>query len=99
METAYAKGASRWRVQTRHALRLASIPAFTIAGVLVGTLLAGAVLTETIFSWPGLGQLTYIAISARDLLVVQGALLLIAVTAAVLTWGTLGRRDAVPAAS
>ena len=72
VETAYAKGASRWRVQTRHALRLASIPAFTIAGVLVGTLLAGSVVVETVFSRAGVGRLTQTSVMAQDIPVVQG---------------------------
>lgn len=60
------------RVQTRHALRLASIPAFTIAGVLVGTLLAGSVVVETVFSRAGVGRLTQTSVMAQDIPVVQG---------------------------
>lgn len=72
VESARAKGASRWRIQTRHALRLSSIPAFTIAGVLVGTLLAGSVVVETVFSRAGLGRLTQTSVMAQDIPVVQG---------------------------
>ncbi|MCY4667894.1 MAG: ABC transporter permease, partial [Rhodococcus sp.] len=72
VETAHARGESRWRVQTRHALRLASIPAFTIAGVLVGTLLAGSVVVETVFSRAGVGRLTQTSVMAQDIPVVQG---------------------------
>lgn len=69
---AEAKGASRWRVQTRHVLRLASVPAFTIAGVLVGELLAGSVVVETVFSRAGVGRLTQTSVLAQDIPVVQG---------------------------
>lgn len=72
IEAARAKGASRWRIQTRHALRLSSIPAFTIAGVLVGNLLAGSVVVETVFSRAGLGRLTQTSVMAQDIPVVQG---------------------------
>jgi peptide/nickel transport system permease protein len=71
-----AKGASRWRIQTRHALRLSSIPAFTIAGVLVGTLLAGSVVVETVFSRAGVGRLTQTSVMAQDIPVVQGIVVL-----------------------
>ncbi|GGF94228.1 peptide ABC transporter permease [Rhodococcoides trifolii] len=69
---AEAKGASRWRIQTRHVLRLASVPAFTIAGVLVGELLAGSVVVETVFSRAGVGRLTQTSVLAQDVPVVQG---------------------------
>ncbi|MFD1815241.1 ABC transporter permease [Rhodococcus gannanensis] len=72
VEAARAKGASRLHIQTRHALRLSSIPAFTIAGVLVGTLLAGSVVVETVFSRAGLGRLTQTSVMAQDIPVVQG---------------------------
>ncbi|MFF0815095.1 ABC transporter permease [Rhodococcus sp. NPDC003318] len=72
IEAARAKGASRWQIQTRHALRLSSIPAFTIAGVLVGNLLAGSVVVETVFSRAGLGRLTQTSVMAQDIPVVQG---------------------------
>lgn len=72
IEAAQAKGASRWRIQTRHALRLSSIPAFTIAGVLVGNLIAGSVVVETVFSRAGLGRLTEASVMAQDIPVVQG---------------------------
>ncbi|TCN52160.1 peptide/nickel transport system permease protein [Rhodococcus sp. SMB37] len=72
IEAARAKGASRWRVQTRHALRLSSIPAFTIAGVIVGNLIAGSVVVETVFSRAGLGRLTQMSVMAQDIPVVLG---------------------------
>lgn len=72
IEAARAKGASRLRIQTRHALRLSSIPAFTIAGVIVGNLLAGSVVVETVFSRTGVGRLTQTSVMAQDIPVVQG---------------------------
>ncbi|WP_431963498.1 ABC transporter permease [Nocardia sp. bgisy134] len=75
-EVALAKGASRWWVQRRHVARLASVPAFTIAGVLVGNLLAGSVVVETVFARTGVGRLTQISVLAQDIPVVQGIVLL-----------------------
>ncbi|WP_067848005.1 ABC transporter permease [Nocardia lijiangensis] len=75
-EVALAKGASRWWVQRRHVARLASVPAFTIAGVLVGNLLAGSVVVETVFARNGVGRLTQISVLAQDIPVVQGIVLL-----------------------
>lgn len=79
VEAARAKGASRWRIQTRHTLRLSSIPAFTIAGVTVGNLLAGSVVGETVFSRAGVGRLTQTSVLAQDIPVVQGIVVLSAV--------------------
>lgn len=76
IDTAQAKGASRGRVHVRHALRNAALPALTMAGLLVGNLLSGSVVTETVFSRQGLGRLTATAVAARDLPVVQGLVLL-----------------------
>ena len=78
VRTARAKGLSMWRVIYIHALRNAMIPVVTVIGLSVGTLLAGAILTETIFSWPGIGKWMVDSISRRDYPVVQGGLLLIA---------------------
>jgi ABC-type dipeptide/oligopeptide/nickel transport system permease component len=64
----------------RHALRNGLIPVITILGLQMGVLLAGAIITESIFSWPGLGLLTIQAINARDYPLVQGCILTIAVT-------------------
>ena len=64
----------------RHALPNALIPVITLAGLAYANLLTGTVMTETIFSWPGLGQLVFNAIAARDLRVVQATTVLIAVT-------------------
>ena len=78
VRTARAKGLSMWRVIYIHALRNAMIPVVTVIGLSVGTLLTGAILTETIFSWPGIGKWMVDSISRRDYPVVQGGLLLIA---------------------
>ncbi|WP_150599948.1 ABC transporter permease subunit [Pandoraea fibrosis] len=78
IRTARAKGLSPWRVIVVHALRNAMIPVITVIGLQVGTLLAGAVLTENVFSWPGIGKWLIDAILRRDYPVVQGGILLIA---------------------
>lgn len=79
IRTARAKGLSPLRVNGLHALRNAMIPVITVIGLSVGTLLAGAILTETIFSWPGIGKWMVDSIFRRDYPVVQGGLLLVAV--------------------
>ena len=79
IRTAKAKGLAPLRVNGLHALRNALIPVITVIGLSVGTLLAGAILTETIFSWPGIGKWMVDSIFRRDYPVVQGGLLLIAV--------------------
>ena len=78
VRTARAKGLSKFRVVGLHALRNALIPVVTTIGLQVGVLLAGAILTETIFSWPGIGKWMVDSISRRDYQVVQGGLLMIA---------------------
>ncbi|MDA7085188.1 ABC transporter permease subunit [Pseudomonas sp. SA3-5] len=78
VRTARAKGLSPARVVFIHGLRNALIPVLTVFGLQVGTLLAGAVLTETIFSWPGIGKWLIESIGARDYPVVQNGILLIA---------------------
>ncbi len=78
VRTARAKGLSEKRVVGIHALRNAMIPVITVIGLMVGTLLAGAILTETIFSWPGIGKWMVDSIFRRDYPVVQSGLLLIA---------------------
>lgn len=75
-DVALAKGASRWWVQRRHIARLASVPAFTIAGVLVGTMLAGSVVVESVFARAGVGRLTQTSVLNQDIPVVQGVVLL-----------------------
>ncbi len=78
IRTATAKGLSERIVLFRHALKNAFLPVVTIIGLQAGTLLAGGVLTETIFSWPGIGKWVYDAILGRDYPIVQGGTLLIA---------------------
>ena len=80
VRTARAKGLSETAVLVRHALRNALIPIITILGLQFGTLLAGTIVTETIFSWPGIGRLTVQAISARDYPLLQGCILVIALS-------------------
>ena len=80
VRTAKAKGLSERVVIFRHALRNGLIPVITILGLQMGVLLAGAIITESIFSWPGLGLLTIQAINARDYPLVQGCILTIAIT-------------------
>ncbi len=77
VRTARAKGLPAWRVIGLHALRNALIPVITIIGLQVGTLMAGAVLTETIFSWPGVGKWLIDSISRRDYPALQGGVMLI----------------------
>ncbi|MFK8080173.1 MAG: ABC transporter permease subunit [Granulosicoccus sp.] len=79
VRTARAKGLSPLRVNGLHALRNALIPVITVIGLSVGTLMAGAILTETIFSWPGIGKWMVEGINSRDYTAVQGGLLMIAV--------------------
>ena len=77
IRTAHAKGLREQVVLVRHALKNAFLPVVTIIGLQAGSLLAGAVLTETIFSWPGIGKWVYDAILGRDYPVVQGGTLLV----------------------
>ena len=77
VRTARAKGLAAWRVVGLHALRNALIPVVTIIGLQVGTLMAGAVLTETIFSWPGVGKWLIESIGRRDYPALQGGVMLI----------------------
>ena len=80
IRTARAKGLSESSVLWRHALPNAMVPIVTVVGLQFGALLAGAIVTETIFSWPGLGRLAVSAISNRDYALVQGCLLAIGLT-------------------
>lgn len=80
IRTAYAKGLQDRIVVYKHALKNAFIPIITVVGLQFGVLLGGAVLTETIFSWPGLGKYLVDAIYARDFPVVQGGILFFAIT-------------------
>lgn len=78
IRTARAKGLVRRKIVWKHALKAAFIPILTVIGLQFGLLMGGAVLTETVFSWPGIGRLMVDAIMARDLLIVQGAVLVLA---------------------
>jgi peptide/nickel transport system permease protein len=78
IRTARAKGLSEFWVIYKHALKNAFIPILTVAGLQLGMLLGGAVLTETIFSWPGVGRYIYDAISARNYPVIQSGILVLA---------------------
>jgi ABC-type dipeptide/oligopeptide/nickel transport system permease component len=80
IRTARAKGLSERTVVYKHALRNAMIPVLTVIGLQFGALLAGAIVTETIFSWPGIGRLTITAITNRDYFLVQGCILAIGLT-------------------
>jgi peptide/nickel transport system permease protein len=80
VRTASAKGVPWRAVVTGHALPNAAIPTVTIIGFMVGTLIAGAVVVESVFSWPGVGRLLVVAVANRDLAVVQCVLLLVAAT-------------------
>jgi peptide/nickel transport system permease protein len=80
LRTARAKGVTPLRVILHHALRNALLPVITLVGLQLGALLAGAVITETVFSWPGIGLLTIESIQSRDYPVVQACVLLISVT-------------------
>jgi peptide/nickel transport system permease protein len=80
IRTARAKGLPEHTVLYRHALRNAMIPIITLIGLQFGALLAGAIVTETIFAWPGIGRLTVSAISNRDYALVQGCILAVGLT-------------------
>jgi peptide/nickel transport system permease protein len=80
IRTARAKGLGEARVVWRHGLRNAALPVVTVLGMQVGALLGGAVITETVFSWPGIGSLLVESIQRRDYPVVQGCVLLVSVT-------------------
>jgi ABC-type dipeptide/oligopeptide/nickel transport system permease component len=80
VKTARAKGLPESKVLLKHALKNSLIPVVTVIGLQFGTLLAGAIITETIFSWPGIGRLTIQAINSRDYPLVQGCILMIAST-------------------
>jgi peptide/nickel transport system permease protein len=75
VRTARAKGVVPWRVIFKHALRNAMLPTVTVIGLQVGLLMGGAIITETIFSWPGVGQITYESVNRRDYAMIQGVVL------------------------
>jgi peptide/nickel transport system permease protein len=86
--TARAKGLRRRTTLVRHALRNASIPVVTVVGLQFGALLTGAIITETIFAWPGVGGLIIQAIQLRDYPLVQGGILVISLTYVLVNLGT-----------
>src|SRR3989475_1136108 len=88
IRTARAKGLTERAVVYRHALRNAMLPVLTVLGLQFGALLAGAIVTETIFSWPGIGRLTIQAIGNRDYYLVQGCILVIGLTYVVVNFFT-----------
>jgi ABC-type dipeptide/oligopeptide/nickel transport system permease component len=88
IRTARAKGLSEGAVVYKHALRNALVPVLTVVGLQFGALLAGAIVTETIFSWPGIGRLTIQAIGNRDYYLVQGCILAIGLTYVVVNFAT-----------
>jgi peptide/nickel transport system permease protein len=88
IRTARAKGLSENVVVYKHALRNAMVPVLTVVGLQFGALLAGAIVTETIFSWPGIGRLTITAIGNRDYYLVQGCILMIGLTYVVVNFAT-----------
>jgi peptide/nickel transport system permease protein len=75
VRTARAKGVVPWRVVFKHALRNAMLPTVTVIGLSAGLLMGGSIITETIFSWPGVGQITYESVSRRDYAMIQGVVL------------------------
>ena len=75
VRTARAKGVVPWRVVFKHALRNAMLPTVTVIGLQAGLLMGGALITETIFSWPGVGQIAYDSVNRRDYAMIQGVVL------------------------
>jgi len=73
-----ARGISNFQIYTRYALKNALLPIITVSGIQIGILLSGSMVIEQIFSWPGLGQLTVVAISSRDFQLIQSILLIVA---------------------
>lgn len=88
IRTAYSKGNSKGRVLRVHALKNALIPTVTIIGMQIGLMVGGATVTETVFSWPGIGRLVYDSVNALDYPVLQGAFLLMAVAVVVMSFIT-----------
>jgi peptide/nickel transport system permease protein len=80
LTVARAKGLPEWKVILKHALRNALIPVITVMGLQFGALLSGAIITENVFSWPGIGTLLINAIESRDYPLVQGCILFISLS-------------------
>jgi ABC-type dipeptide/oligopeptide/nickel transport system permease component len=85
IRTARAKGAGERRVLWGHAIRNAMIPTVTIVGLMIGKMVAGAVLTETIFAWPGIGSMIYEGVQKQDYPLLQGAFIVLAFSVIVMT--------------
>jgi peptide/nickel transport system permease protein len=79
IRTARAKGLRQWKVVSKHALRNSLLPVVTVIGLEIGSLLGGSVVTETVFAWPGVGQMLVQAINNRDYPLVQAAIIFIAI--------------------
>jgi len=79
IRTAFAKGLSKSAVILKHALKNAMIPVITFIGIDFGSMMSGAILTETVFSWPGIGREIYLAIIQRDWPIVMGGVVLIVI--------------------
>lgn len=77
VRTAYSKGLAGWTVVMKHAIKNAMLPVITVIGLQIGALVGGAVITEQVFSWPGIGRLTVVAVERRDYGVLQAIVLLI----------------------
>jgi peptide/nickel transport system permease protein len=88
IRTAYAKGLPQRTVILRHALRAALMPVITVLGLQLGSLLAGAVITETVFSWNGIGRLLVESIEKRDYLVTQACVLVVALVYVIVNFVT-----------
>ena len=88
IRTAYSKGNSKGRVLRVHALKNALIPTITVIGMQIGFMVGGATVTETVFSWPGVGRMVYDAVNALDYPVLQGAFLVMAVAVVVMSFIT-----------
>lgn len=88
IRTAYSKGNSRGRVMRVHAMKNALIPTVTIIGMQIGVMVGGATVTDTVFSWPGVGRLIYDSVNALDYPVLQGAFLLMAVSVVLMSFLT-----------
>lgn len=84
IRTAYSKGLNENNVIKVHAMKNAMIPTITVTGLMIGSMVGGAVMTETIFSWPGIGRLIYDSVSAMDYPVLQGAFLILAASVVVM---------------
>jgi peptide/nickel transport system permease protein len=80
IKTAKAKGLSEFKIVLKHALRNSLIPVVTVVGLQFGILMGGAILTETVFAWPGVGKWLYEGVVKRDYMVIQGGTLLVATT-------------------